>query len=102
MMPDDELSPLQTDESRTRTITIVNERGLHARAAAKFVKLAAGFNARVTVSRNGMQVGGDSIMGLMVLAASQGCQITVSASGPQAEEVLDALDMLIGRKFDEV
>lgn len=100
-MPDDEPPPCQADEAHTRTITIVNERGLHARAAAKFVKLAAGFDAKVTVSRNGMEVGGDSIMGLMVLAASQGCQITVVASGPQAEAVLEALDMLISRKFDE-
>lgn len=100
-MPDDEPSPSPVDVTHVRTVTILNARGLHARAAAKFVKLAAGFDARVSVSRNGMDVGGDSIMGLMVLAASQGCQITVAATGPQAAEVLDALDMLIGRKFDE-
>lgn len=100
-MPDEDSIPAVADAAHVRTITIINARGLHARAAAKFVKLAAGFDARVTVSRNGMDVGGDSIMGLMVLAASQGCQITVAATGPQAVEVLDALDMLIGRKFDE-
>ncbi|NBC31230.1 MAG: HPr family phosphocarrier protein [Alphaproteobacteria bacterium] len=100
-MPDDEPPPCEPDEARTRTITIVNQRGLHARAAAKFVKLAAGFDAKVTVSRNGMEVGGDSIMGLMVLAASQGCQITVAARGRQADEVLEALDTLVGRGFDE-
>jgi len=85
----------------TRAVTIVNQRGLHARAAAKFVKLAATFDARVAVSRNGMEVSGDSIMGLMVLAAGPGSEIVLEASGPQAEAAVAALEDLIRRKFDE-
>jgi phosphocarrier protein len=85
----------------SRTVTIVNQRGLHARAAAKFVKLAATFEASVTVSRNGMEVSGDSIMGLMVLAAGPGSDIRLEATGPQAGEAVAALEDLIRRKFDE-
>lgn len=85
----------------SRTVTIVNQRGLHARAAAKFVKLAAMFDARVTVTRNGMAVSGDSIMGLMVLAAGPGSEILLEADGPQAEEAVAALEDLVRRKFDE-
>ncbi|MEO1226092.1 MAG: HPr family phosphocarrier protein [Pseudomonadota bacterium] len=80
---------------------IRNVRGLHARAAAKFVKLASDFQADILVSRNGMDVGGRSIMGLMMLAASPGCEITLSASGHDAEAALDALQALIESKFDE-
>ncbi len=89
------------DGTITRTVTITNQRGLHARAAAKFVKLAARFDAKVMVARNGVEVGGDSIMGLMVLAAGPGCAITLAATGRQAAEVIAALDDLIARKFDE-
>ncbi len=85
----------------SRTVTIVNQRGLHARAAAKFVKLAATFDARVTVTRNGMAVSGDSIMGLMVLAAGPGSEILLEADGPQAEQAVAALEDLVRRKFDE-
>ncbi len=85
----------------TRTVTILNQRGLHARAAAKFVKLAACFDATVKVGRNGMEVGGDSIMGLMVLSAGPGTAITLTVCGRQAEEALAALDDLVQRKFDE-
>lgn len=85
----------------SRVVMIRNIRGLHARAAAKFVKLASDFEAEVQVSRNGMEVGGRSIMGLMMLAASPGCEITLSASGRDAEAALDALQALIESKFDE-
>lgn len=84
-----------------REAAIVNRRGLHARAAAKFVKLAAAFDATVTVARNGMTVGGDSIMGLMMLAAGPGTTVTMTADGPEAAAALDALEDLIARKFDE-
>ena len=84
-----------------RTATIVNRRGLHARAAAKLVRLVEGVQARIHVSRNGMTVGGDSIMGLMMLAASLGTQIDLEASGPDAEALVDAVVDLIGRRFDE-
>ena len=82
-------------------VIIRNQRGLHARAAAKFVKLAAGFDAAVEVARNGTRVGGDSIMGLMMLAASLGTTIALSARGPEAAEALAALVKLIEDRFDE-
>ena len=82
-------------------VTIVNERGLHARAAAKFVKLAAAFEAEVTVVRNGTEVPGSSILGLMTLAAVPGCELELRAQGPAATAVLGALAELIAKKFDE-
>jgi phosphocarrier protein len=85
----------------SRELLIVNQRGLHARASAKFVQLAAGFNASIAVERDGVTVGGTSIMGLMMLAASPGCCITVTASGPEAAEAIDALEQLVASKFGE-
>jgi phosphocarrier protein HPr len=90
-----------TETAFTRDAEICNKRGLHARASAKFVTLAAQYDARVKVSHDGSTVGGTSIMGLMMLAASIGETITITATGPQAEEALDALCDLIARKFDE-
>ncbi len=84
-----------------RSALIQNRRGLHARAAAKFVKLAGQFDAQVMVSKKGMEVSGLSIMGLMMLAAGPGCTIDLRAEGPQAEEALGALTDLINSKFDE-
>ncbi|MBK3746191.1 HPr family phosphocarrier protein, partial [Paraburkholderia aspalathi] len=75
--------------------------GLHARASAKFVQLVDKFDAHVRVEKDGMIVGGTSIMGLMMLAASPGCCILISASGVEAEAVLDALQELIADKFGE-
>ncbi len=80
---------------------ITNKRGLHARASAKFVTLAAQYDAQVTVSHDGNTVGGTSIMGLMMLAASVGESIRISATGAQAEDALAALCDLVARKFDE-
>lgn len=80
---------------------ITNQRGLHARASAKFVKCAEGFDADITVSRDGMTVPATSIMGLMMLGAAMGTSISVSASGPQAEVAMDALRNLVASKFDE-
>jgi phosphocarrier protein HPr len=85
----------------TRELAISNERGLHARASAKFVKCAEGFDATVTVSRDGQSVPGTSIMGLMMLAASKGTSVTVEISGPQAEAAMVALESLVSSKFDE-
>lgn len=85
----------------SREINITNQRGLHARASAKFVKCAEGFNADVTVSKDGQSVPGTSIMGLMMLAASIGTSIVVEASGPEAEAAMTALEDLVTRKFDE-
>jgi len=84
-----------------REFDIVNERGLHARASAKFVKCAEAFDADIAVSRDGQTVPGTSIMGLMMLAASNGTSITVTATGPQAEVALKALAALVASKFDE-
>ena len=84
-----------------RTVDICNERGLHARASAKFVKLAGGFDAEVTVSRDGQTVDARSIMGLMMLAAGVGSQVEIEADGPQAQEALDALTALIENRFEE-
>ena len=82
-------------------ITIINRRGLHARAAAEFVKLCAEYDAQVMVNHRGTEVSGMSIMGLMMLAAAPGCVISLSAEGPQADQMLAALVDLINRKFDE-
>lgn len=82
-------------------VTIVNGRGLHARAAAKFVKLAAEFEAEIEVSRDNTRVSGSSIMGLMMLAASPGTRLEISAAGQDAAAALDALAALVERKFDE-
>ena len=85
----------------TRTVDICNERGLHARASAKFVKLAAAFDAEVTVSKDGTRVDARSIMGLMMLAAGPGCVVEISAEGPQAAEAVEALAALVAARFDE-
>lgn len=85
----------------TREFEILNKRGLHARASAKFVQTVGGFDATITVSRDGTTVNGTSIMGLMMLAASTGCTIEVSAEGAQAREALDALQSLVENKFGE-
>ena len=87
--------------SLSRTVEIINERGLHARASAKFVKLASGFDAEVTVSRDGQSVDARWIMGLMMLAAGIGSSIDISAEGPQAEAALEALSALVSARFDE-
>jgi phosphocarrier protein HPr len=85
----------------TKELAITNQRGLHARASAKFVKCAEGFDADITVSRDGMTVPATSIMGLMMLGAAMGTSIMVEASGPQAGAALSALDALVASKFDE-
>lgn len=84
-----------------REFTIINQRGLHARASAKFVQIAGGYEATVDVEKDGVRVGGTSIMGLMMLAASPGCAIKVIANGPQAAEVVSALGELIAARFGE-
>ena len=85
----------------SRRLTIINARGLHARASAKFVKTAALFDAHVMVSREGQTVDAQSIMGLMMLAAAQGSTIDVAAEGPDAEAALDALQALVADRFHE-
>lgn len=84
-----------------RTVEICNERGLHARASAKFVKMAAGFDAEVRVGRDGQMVDARSIMGLMMLAAGIGSSIDIEAEGPEAEPAVEALAGLVADRFDE-
>ncbi len=84
-----------------RHAVISNRLGLHARAAAKFAKLAAGFDAHIRIAKEDTQVSALSILGLMMLAASRGCEIKINAHGPQAQEAAEALADLVRRKFDE-
>lgn len=85
----------------SRDLAIVNKKGLHARATAKFVQCCEKFDAVITVARGGETVGGSSIMGILTLGAGQGTTITVTAEGPQAKEALDALDALVASRFGE-
>lgn len=86
----------------TRELPITNKRGLHARASAKFVQLVERFpDAEVSVTRNGETVGGRSIMGLMMLSAGIGTSVTVTCSGAQAQEAMDALTQLLADRFGE-
>ncbi|PKQ07711.1 MAG: HPr family phosphocarrier protein [Alphaproteobacteria bacterium HGW-Alphaproteobacteria-11] len=85
----------------SRLLKIVNTRGLHARASAKFVQTAERFDADIRVSREGQTVPGTSIMGLMMLAAAPGCCILIEAEGPEAEAALDALEALVNDGFGE-
>lgn len=84
-----------------RVVTIVNTKGLHARASAKFVQCAVKFDARVTVQKDGNAVSGSSIMGLMMLGAGIGSEITIAATGRQAVAALDALETLVANRFGE-
>lgn len=90
-----------SSEPLVREFQIINQRGLHARASAKFVQVASGFDAAINVEKDGVKVGGTSIMGLMMLAASPGCVISVSAHGPDAAEAIDALEQLVATRFGE-
>jgi phosphocarrier protein len=87
--------------SLVKQLAIVNQRGLHARASAKFVKCAEGFDANVVVNKDGQSVPGTSIMGLMMLAAGPGTTVTVAAVGPDAQAAVDALAALVADKFNE-
>jgi len=84
-----------------KSLKIVNEKGLHARASAKMVELVEGFDASVEVSHGGISASGDSIMGLLMLAASKGTTIDVQASGPDADALAAALETLVADKFGE-
>ena len=84
-----------------RVMNIINEKGLHARASARFVEVVEDFDASAQVSKDGMTVSGDSIMGLLMLAASRGTSIEVTTSGVQAAELSDALAALVANRFGE-
>ncbi len=99
--PEKEVGPSVPAGAVSRELLIINKRGLHARASAKFVQLVEKFSAEVWVTRGGETVGGTSIMGLMMLAAGPGTTVTVSAIGPEAQQVVDAIAALIADKFNE-
>ena len=84
-----------------RQLEIINVKGLHARASAKLVEVVEGFDASAEVSKDGMSASGDSIMGLLMLAASKGTTIDVETSGPEADQLADALAALVADKFGE-
>ena len=83
------------------TFTIVNEKGLHARASAKFVDMVEQFDANATIEKDGLDACGDSIMGLLMLVASKGSQVDITTEGAQAQELLNALGELIANRFGE-
>ena len=85
----------------TQVLAIINEKGLHARASAKFVEVVEDFDAAAWVIKDGMRVSGDSIMGLLMLAASRGSSIEVTTEGPQAEALAGALRALVANRFGE-
>ena len=99
--PEKELGPSVPAEAVSRELQIINKRGLHARASAKFVQMVERFNAEVWVTRGSETVGGTSIMGLMMLAAGPGTSVTVSAIGPEAQAAVDAIAALVADKFNE-
>ncbi|WOI56660.1 HPr family phosphocarrier protein [Palleronia sp. LCG004] len=84
-----------------RTLEIVNEKGLHARASAKLVETVERFDAHAEISRDGQTASGDSIMGLLMLAASRGTEIEVETGGPEADALADAIEELVREKFGE-
>jgi phosphocarrier protein HPr len=98
---DDYADPQFPDGAIVRDMPIVNRKGLHARATAKFVQCVEKFDAEIMVSRCGETVGGTSIMGILTLGAGMGSTITVAATGAEAEEALTALEALVADKFGE-
>ncbi len=88
-------------EIATRTVRIVNPLGLHARAAARFVRLASQFTASIRVARGSRELDGKSILGLLLLGASRGTEITLRAEGPDAEPAIEALSQLVADGFDD-
>jgi phosphocarrier protein HPr len=99
--PEKELGPSVPSGAISRELQIINKRGLHARASAKFVQMVERFNAEVWVTRGSETVGGTSIMGLMMLAAGPGTSVVVSAIGPEAQAAVDAIAALVADKFNE-
>jgi phosphocarrier protein HPr len=99
--PENVSGPSIPPDAISRELPIINKRGLHARASAKFVQMVERFEADVWVTKGSETVGGTSIMGLMMLSAGPGTSIIVSASGPQAQAALDAITDLVAGKFNE-
>ncbi len=99
--PEKEIGPSVPVGAISRELLIINKRGLHERASAKFVNVVEAFNAEVFVTRGNETVGGTSIMGLMMLAAGPGTTVTVSAICPEAQAAVDAIAELVAGKFNE-
>jgi phosphocarrier protein len=99
--PESEAGPTVPEGAVSRELPIINKRGLHARASAKFVQMVERFNAEVWVTKGHETVGGNSIMGLMMLSAAPGTSIVVSATGPEAQAAIDAITELVASKFNE-
>ena len=99
--PANEAGPGVPAGAVSRELPIINKRGLHARASAKFVQMVERFNAEIWVTKGSETVGGTSIMGLMMLSAGPGTSIVVSATGPEAQSALDAITELVANKFNE-
>jgi phosphocarrier protein HPr len=99
--PENDAGPSIPSGAVSRELPIINKRGLHARASAKFVQMVERFNAEVWVTRGSETVGGNSIMGLMMLSAAPGTSIIVSAIGPEAQAAIDAITELVASKFNE-
>ena len=91
----------QSDLDCQRDTVVCNRRGLHARASARFVRRAEGFAAQITVCRDDSCVPGTSIMGLMMLAATPGTRLSISATGPDAQQAVESLCLFVANKFDE-
>jgi phosphocarrier protein HPr len=99
--PENDAGPNVPPGAITRELPIINKRGLHARASAKFVQMVERFSAEIWVTKGNETVGGTSIMGLMMLSAGPGTSITVSAIGPEAQAAIDAITELVASKFNE-
>jgi phosphocarrier protein HPr len=99
--PENDAGPSVPTGAVSRELPIINKRGLHARASAKFVQMVERFNAEIWVTKGSETVGGTSIMGLMMLSAGPGTSITVSAIGPEAQAAIDAITELVASKFNE-
>ena len=99
--PENDTGPSVPTGAVSRELPIINKRGLHARASAKFVQMVERFNAEVWVTKGHETVGGTSIMGLMMLSAGPGTSILVSAIGPEAQAAIDAITDLVASKFNE-
>ena len=99
--PENDPGPSVPSGAVSRELPIINKRGLHARASAKFVQMVERFNAEVWVTKGSETVGGTSIMGLMMLSAGPGTSIVVSAIGPEAQAAIDAITDLVASKFNE-
>jgi phosphocarrier protein HPr len=99
--PANDAGPTVPQGALSREIPIINKRGLHARASAKFVQMVERFNAEVFVTKGNETVGGTSIMGLMMLSAGPGTSIVVSATGDEAQAAIDAITELVASKFNE-